>query len=178
MYDKIDFSPHENLSVETLISQFDDYLRSYKNNAPSTINNHHIYLFRFFEWFNDLSDPIPFYNLDFGTLKKFLDDYHLNYSLSSSRILHFALRSFLKFCRLHNFMKINLTPLLPMKRVYSKSYVPAVLDNNDIEKLIKTAKKDVSNKGKRDYAMLLILTGTSGAILLRRARRSSQRVTA
>ena len=157
MYDNIYLSSQKNLNVKDLVSQFDNYLRSYKNNAPSTIKANHTYLYRFFKWFNNFLTAVPFYELDADTLKKFLDDYHSTYSASSSHKLHFCLRSFFRFCRLYKFMKNNLEPLLPQKRVYSKSYVPTVLDKKDIEKLIKTAKSDTSHKGKRDYAMLLLL---------------------
>jgi site-specific recombinase XerD len=134
------------LEIPDLILQFDKYLQDYKNLSSSTIKENHVYIDRFFKWFSNLKPAITLYSLNAETLKKFLNNYHLSYSKSSTRKLHFVLRSFFKYCQLYGYMQNDFYPLLPQKRVYSNSYVPGV-----------PAQKDDTDKGKRDYALVLLL---------------------
>ena len=147
----------ETSGIPNLILQFDQYLQDYKNLSPSTIKNNHVYLNRFFNWFCNLKPPTALYNLDAVQLKLFLDNYHSAYSASSTRKLHFVLRSFFKYSLLYGCMQNDFYPLLPLRRVYSKSHVPGVLSNSDLQELINAAQKDDSDKGKRDYALLPLL---------------------
>lgn len=156
MFQQIQKKRKTEVDEEQCIEKFDNYLRTYKDIVDSTIKIHHIYLRRFFNWLhkyglNSLKE------LNFENLNLFLSQYHSKYSLVSTRKLHFSLRSFFDFCRLESIIKYDFRPILPQKRIYTKSFVPAVLTKAEIKLLITNAQKDKSNKGKRDYAMLLLL---------------------
>jgi len=156
MFQQIQKKRKTEVDEDQCIEKFDNYLRTYKDIVDSTIKTHHIYLRRFFNWFhkyglNSLEE------LNFENLNLFLSQYHSKYSLVSTRKLHFSLRSFFDFCRLESIIKYDFRPILPQKRIYTKSFVPAVLTKAEIKLLITNAQKDKSNKGKRDYAMLLLL---------------------
>ena len=139
-----------------LIEGFDNYLRIYKTVVDSTIRNNHIYIKRFFNWFNEHKLK-SLQKINFEEMNLFLSEYHSNYSLSSTRKLHYSLRSFFDYCRLENIIKYDFKPIFPQRRIYSQSFVPAVLSKNEINLLIDFAHADKSNKGKRNYAMLLLL---------------------
>jgi len=144
------------INENQLIIEFDNYLSIYKDVADSTIQNHHVYIRRFFEWFHK-EKFLSIEDVNFENLNIFLSLYHHQYSLSSSRKLHFSLRAFFEYCRLHKIIKLDFRPILPQKRVYYNSYVPAILTDEKIGILIENCKKDISKKGIRDYAMLLLL---------------------
>lgn len=144
------------VNEKELMLKFDDYSRNYKSLFSSTIKNRHVYIQRFFKWFYKQK----YYSLkevNFDKLAQFLTNYHGKYSLESSRKLHLALRSFFTYCRLYNIIEYDFRPLLPLKRTYSKSYIPAVLKEDELEILIKNSKTDLSKNGIRNYAILLLL---------------------
>ena len=144
------------VNEDQLIEKLDNYLRIYTNVVDSTIRNHHIYIKRFFHWFKKHQFK-SLQELNFETLNLFLSEYHSKYSLPSTRKLHFSLRTFFDYCRLENIIRYDFRPILPQRRIYTKSFVPAVLNRTETDLLIENAQKDKSNKGKRDYAMLLLL---------------------
>jgi site-specific recombinase XerD len=138
---------------DQLIKDFDNYLRVYKNVVESTIKNHHIYIKRFFDWF-DNHQLKSLKEVNFENLNKFLSQYHNKYSPISIRKLHFSLRAFFEYCRIHYIIEYNFAPILPQRRVYSKSHVPAVLSKAEINLLITESEKNKSEIGQRNYAIL------------------------
>ena len=139
-----------------LINNFDNYLRNYKNVVELTITHHHIYIKRFFDWF-DNHQLNSLKEVNFENLNKFLSQYHNKYSPASIRKLHFSLRAFFEYCRIYNIIEYNFRPILPQRRVYSKSLVPAVLSKAEINLLITETEKNKSDIGQRNYAILLLL---------------------
>jgi len=156
MYNEIQKKSKTEVSDHHLIEGFDNYLKIYKTVVDSTIKNNHIYIKRFFNWFNEHKFK-SLQEVNFEEINLFLSQYHSKYSLSSTRKLHYSLRSFFDYCRLENIIKYDFKPILPQRRIYSKSFVPAVLSKSEISLLIDSAQADKSNKGKRNYAMLLLL---------------------
>ncbi len=150
----------KNLNVlfdeEKLILDFDEYSRDYRSLTESTIKNRHVYLQRFFKWFNK-QKYLLLNEVDSKNLNKFLMNYHSKYSLESIRKLHLTLRSFFDYCLLYDIIKCNFKPLFPLKKNYTQTYIPAVLNENELQLLITKIKNDSLCTGVRNYAMLLIL---------------------
>ena len=144
------------INQNQIIEDFDNYLKIFKTVVASTIKSNHTYIKRFFNWFNKQKFN-SLQELQFENLNLFLSHYHSNNTLSSTRKLHYTLRSFFDYCRLQNIIKHDFKPLLPQRRIYSKSFVPAILSPKEVNKLIDYAIQDRSSKGKRNYAMLLLL---------------------
>jgi site-specific recombinase XerD len=68
-----------------------------------------------------------------------------------------ALRGFLRYLHQHGWIALDLAPGLVSPRLYADERIPSAIRIREVELLLKSARKDRSPKGLRDYAILLML---------------------
>ena len=94
--------------------------------------------------------------LDAETIQAFLMERIAHRTSEPARLVSVALRSLLRFLFLRGETPRDLSPVVPMVRVYRQSAVPAVLSPEEVESVLSATDRTTA-RGRRDYAILLLL---------------------
>jgi site-specific recombinase XerD len=126
--------------------------RNYAN-ATIVCNNNIVHKFLDFlkQWRVQLSSDITT-----EIITEFLSGYATNKPKYVSTVLY-VLRNYLTFLHNRGFIKVDLAALLPHVRIIRNAFIPHSWETENVKKLLNSIDRG-HPKGKRDYAILLIVT--------------------
>jgi site-specific recombinase XerD len=113
-------------------------------------------------------------SLDASDIRAYLLDRSMDRSTSFVRLLTAALRSFLRFLFLDGGSAIDLSTAVPPVRRWSLAGVPPFLTPEEVELVIEVADRSTA-RGRRAFAILLLLAGAGGRSAPRDHRRCVNR---
>ncbi len=127
-----------NNSGQDLLERYNAYLCNYRDLAVETIDRHRVYTQRFLEWLNNENGPDKSSNLTLESIQKFAFHYGKSHGARSRAWMHYALRSFLKFCHINGYVDRDLSPVIPSVRRIKLSHTPFGIDQENIIKLLQS----------------------------------------
>ncbi len=151
--DRVSRNPHMTPEFQRLSEQFGEDCRKH-GTSESTVYRRNSDLRRFFHYLYSNQIDISRINKDIvtgflGTIITLSDDTVEHHRRSLSQFLQFLF---------HNgYVKEDFSLNMPAKRSLRKNPLPSVWDNGDVEKLLSAVDRG-SPMGKRDYAILLLVT--------------------
>lgn len=141
--------------IERVLQSYSAYLRDEKGLATSWVKNccrraGDLLLKRFGE------GPLELTNLTQNDVVSFLTCCGERYSSKHTQVIASALRSFLRFLRVNGNIGEGLAGCIPAVPAWRACHLPEFLTRKEVRLLLKTCKRR-SAKGRRDYAILLLL---------------------
>jgi len=142
---------------QTLFDQYRQDADHYHDWATETVNFQFIYLNRFLDWLDYDAHPGGLSELNPASIRSFIFDYADGHGPGSCKWMQFALRSFLRFCHRQGLLSCDWSAVVPAMRAFKLATVPRVIDADQIRCLLESIDRS-SAAGKRDYAMILLLS--------------------
>jgi site-specific recombinase XerD len=141
--------------IECVLQSYSAYLRDEKGLATSSVKNccrraGDLLLKRFGE------GPLELTNLTHDDVVSFLTWCGERYSSKHTQVIASALRSFLRFLWVNGNIGEGLAGCIPAVPAWRACHLPEFLTRTEVRLLLKTCKRR-SAKGRRDYAILLLL---------------------
>lgn len=153
----VDALPRHHLEqspAEVLFQRYVEYLRDTQGLSPHSIDVYSQFVRTFIEA-QRLPESIA--ALDALAVRRYLLDHSLGRSVSFTRLLAAALRSFLRFCFLDGTTATNLSTAVPPVRRWQHAPIPAFLTAEEVERVIATTDGSTPARGLRNRAILLLL---------------------
>ena len=143
--------------IRDLLAEYRGRLSTYDNLAPSTIVGRLEEAERFLIWCADrgaLSDTLE---LSVGDVDAFVQ--HRASGMRRTTCSHMTrlLRSFLQFLHTAGKVPVDLSAQVVVPTLYQYEFLPSILDADQVAAVLREARKDRSPKGRRDYAILMLL---------------------
>jgi integrase/recombinase XerD len=146
----------EEIDLESIFKNYDNYQSSYQNVCSSTISERHLYLKRFFNWSINKLPRRKFISLSYIDIRSFLNFYCKKFPSGSLPWLTHTLRSFFNYCYINGQLKSNFYPILLCRHSRKLVSCPEILNQEQIDEILDTVERD-SIGGKRDYALIILL---------------------
>ena len=142
--------------IDDLVERYIHYLRTERGLAKNSVLVYapRVRDFLTYRWAK--TGNLALQTLDAGTIHAFLMERIAHRTSEPARLVSVALRSLLRFLFLRGETPRDLSPVVPMVRVYRQSAVPAVLSPEEVESVL-SATDRTTTRGRRDYAILLLL---------------------
>jgi integrase/recombinase XerD len=159
------------MTLPALREQYHDYALTIRNICVETARERLRYLAGLFDYLGEPQTAAElFTGLTPMTLTEFLLDYATQHSPGTRRLMHAAVRDFLRFVYQEQFMLRDLSVLVPTVRQRSLSDLPRALPASCISALEESIDRSYP-AGRRDAAMICLLStyGVRG-IQIRRLR--------
>jgi integrase/recombinase XerD len=143
-------------SVDDLTERYIHYLRTERGLAKNSVLVYAPCVRDFFTYQLAKAGNLALKTLNAETIQAFLLERIAHRSSEPARLVSVALRSLLRFLFLRGEMSRDLSAVVPRVRTYRQSAVPAVLPPEEVESVL-TATDLTTKRGRRDYAILLLL---------------------
>jgi site-specific recombinase XerD len=139
------------------ISRYASYLSTQKGLSSTTVGSHIYWTQRFLRFLGCPGDASRLPSFQIADVDRFVEQEGRRLRCGTQQILAGVLRAFLRFLFLSAELSSDLSSLVTSPRRYRLQSLPAVLEWQDVQKIVETV--DVSTKaGLQHYAILLLLT--------------------
>jgi len=142
--------------VDDLAERYVHYLRTERGLAKNSVLVYVPCVREFLTYRLAKTGNLALKTLDAETIHAFLMERIAHCTSEPARLVSVALRSLLRFLFLRGETPRDLSPVVPMVRVYRQSAVPAVLSLEEVESVLSATDRTAA-RGRRDYAILLLL---------------------
>lgn len=142
--------------VDDLAERYIHYLRTERGLAKNSVLVYAPCVRDFLTYRWAKTGNLALKTLDAETIHAFLLERIAHRTSEPVRLVSIALRSLLRFLFLRGETPRDLSPVVPMVRVYRQSAVPAVLSPEEVESVLAATDRTTA-RGRRDYAILLLL---------------------
>jgi len=159
------------MTLPALREQYHDYLLTIRNICADTVRERLRYLDGLFDYLGEPQTAAELFAcLTPITLTEFLLDYATQHGPGTRRVMHIAVRGFLRFVYEEQFMSRDLSVLVPSVRQRSLTDLPRALPDSCISALEESIDRSCP-AGRRDAAIICLLStyGVRG-IQIRRLR--------
>jgi integrase/recombinase XerD len=141
-----------------LCNAYAKWMSTVRGLVSITVHNQCVEAKRFLEWLGAKGDPKILAALEVSDLDQYISFRSQQVRRATCQRVVMALRGFTRFLYRENIISANLSSALTSSRRYSLENIPSALREDDIGVLLKTTRTDVTPKGLRDYAILLLLS--------------------
>jgi site-specific recombinase XerD len=150
-----DFRPYIP-AYQTLLNEYLEWMKRYRNTALATLKLRTRHLMRFFDWLDSDSPLEKLPTLSPDEIQTFFLNYCKARGRASRRSMQSALRTFLRFCFVRGYVKQELDRVVPTLRTYKLSKLPRGIEHKEGQRLLATIDRS-TDAGRRDYAILQLL---------------------
>jgi integrase/recombinase XerD len=113
---------------------------------------------QFLSWLEERGNQQNLLNITIRDVDSYLMVRAASQRRTSVKLHATRLRSFLRFLYISGHIILDLSSVVIGPRLYAFESVPSALRSDDVSKVLETARKDLSQKGLRDYAILILLS--------------------
>jgi len=141
---------------QTLLGEYLEYLKDYRNLAPGSIDGHQRNLVKFLRSLGPEATPEGLLGLSPKTVQEFFLEATKHHGPSARRSMAAALRTFFRFSRMRGYLSQELTQAVPPIRTYRLDRVPRGICEESLEQLLASIDRTTA-VGRRDFAILQLL---------------------
>lgn len=137
----------------------DEYLRfllEHRGISTGRIDEHRRHAGAFLEALGESAERSTIGKLDVSTVFRFVTDRAATLTRSQRKAMCAALRTFLRFLHLREYVERDLSSTVPVIPSFKLDRVPQGLEREDIAKILNVVDRSTP-VGRRDYAILLVL---------------------
>ncbi len=158
-FDKIGILPSKKLlsPIENMIIEYQSYLQKVRGFAPSTAHHHCVTVSQFLNQYNRRGGLSYLLKLAPQDIENFVHDTGSRLNRGSLQHAVGHLRAFLHFLVTRGEVPVGLNIQIDTPRIYREEQLPRSLDWKTVCTLLKSIDRTTAI-GKRDYAMLLLIT--------------------
>jgi len=144
------------ITIESLIDDYTDYLNRYRNLVESSIRKHRFCIERFIEQCKLTDSDSLFSNLGVDYIQGYTTRYSKQYGRGSQHDMFSSLRVFLRYLHMSGYIGSDFSPAVQSRKTWRMSSIPRGISPGHVEELVRTI--DTSSvAGKRDYAIIQLL---------------------
>lgn len=148
-------APRHLTPAHAWVQAYAQYLRQDRGLAEATIRNYAPFVDRFLtEQFR--SGPVAFAQMQARDVVAFVQRQTPRLQLKRAKLLTSALRSFLRFLRYRDAIRLDLAAVVPCVANWSKPAIPRGIAPEQVRRLLSHMDRSTA-MGRRDYAILLLL---------------------
>lgn len=140
-----------------LIKQFDEWLSTSRGLSSATRTSRRDSALRFLQWLGERGGPDKLSTLSIADVDAYIQWRTSRLRRSTKKRVVVDLRSFLRHLhrtgRVRDFASVVVAP-----KLYALESLPAALRNDEIDQVLRLVRKDRSARGRRDYAILTLLS--------------------
>ncbi len=141
-----------------LCSEYAWWLSEGRGLAEETISGHRAIAFRLLSWLGERAASAALAQLTIKDIDSFVEAQATALRRTTRKGMALCLRSFLRYLHGRGLLDRDLSPAIIAPRVYALENIPSALSAEDVEAVLKTARHDRSAKGRRDLAILTLLS--------------------
>ncbi len=145
------------LFARSLCSEYGHWLEERRALASGTIEGHLEEARRFLAWYERQCPTVTRLDLSLAQIDGYVRSRATGLRRTTLKTALNRLRSFLRFLHGTERTSADLSGRLITPMLYQFESIPAVLQPEEIERVLRTARRDRSAKGKRDFAILTLL---------------------
>jgi integrase/recombinase XerD len=147
--------PIERTAIGKLLDDFSSYLRQERALAPSTVANY-VYLTEKFLTHRFGTGPVALSGLTAAQVVGSVQRLAPSLCRKRAKVMTSALRSFLRYARYQDFIRLDLAACVPCVADWSVASIPEGLPIEQVNRVLASCNRK-SAIGRRDYAILLLL---------------------
>jgi len=144
-------------SLDELLIEYGEYSQRHRDLCDETVKLHHFYLKRFFTRIHVTTSTELFSWLSFTTIQEYCFSYKEEFGHGSQKNMHFALRSFFRFCKNKQYIRTDLSSAVPAIHTRRLSQVPRGIDSENISLLLGSIDQSTP-VGLRDFSIIQLLS--------------------
>jgi site-specific recombinase XerD len=149
-------SPPQTMSkVVRIVNEYVDYLRHERGLAEATLAHRRLFPRRFLEE-RFGKKAVRLSQLEAQDFIRYIRNHAHEYGALYRSNMVLVLKDFCRFLHLRGYVHKDIASSIPRMPSWKPVQLPAHLERSDVERLLKTCKRDTP-KGMRDYAILLLL---------------------
>ncbi len=145
----------DNSELGSIVRSFADYLSQERRLSEASLQNYVPVVRQFLEE-RFGTRPIMFKEIQQIDISRFVLRYANRFNRARAKIMVSALRSFLRFLRLHGYISTDLASAVPTVANWQRATLPNWIPPEDVEHLLNSCDQSTST-GQRDYTILLLL---------------------
>ena len=141
-----------------LCHEYTEWLTDFRGLAAETISGHHEFVSRLLSWLGEHATKSTLANLAVSDIDSFVVAQAPRWRRTTRKSAALYLRSFLRYLDGRHLIVRDLSTPIIAPRVYDLENIPSTLKADDIAAVLRMVRKDKSAKGRRDLAILTLLT--------------------
>lgn len=141
-----------------LSNEYAQWLTESRGLAAETISGHRAIASRLLGWLGERAASAALAQLTIKDIDSFVEAQTTTLRRTTRKSMALYLRSFLRYLHGRGLLDRDLSPAIIAPRVYALESIPSALSAEDVEAVLKTARQDRSVKGRRDLAILTLLS--------------------
>jgi integrase/recombinase XerD len=141
-----------------LCSSYAQWLRDFRGLASETISGHRALSSRLLNWLGDRAASSKLAELAVKDIDSFVAAQSVTQRRTTRKSQALYLRSFLRYLYGRGLLRRDLSAAIIAPRVYALENIPSTLSAEDIAAVLKTVRQDRSPRGRRDLAILTLLS--------------------
>jgi site-specific recombinase XerD len=141
-----------------LCNEYAQWLTECRGLADETISGHRAVAYRLLSWLGERAASAVLAQLTIKDIDSFVEAQAATLRRTTRKSMALYLRSFLRYLHGRGLLDRDLSLAIIAPRVYALENIPSVLSAADVEAVLKTARQDRSAKGRRDLAILTLLS--------------------
>ena len=145
-------------AAEFIAAEYERHLREQRALSPGTIAGHLEEARRFLDWLPGWDLCATLAGLRIGEVDRFLKSRATGVARTTARAVCNRMRTFLRFLHSTGRVRCDLATAIIAPALYRFEGIPSTISPQQIDTILATARKDRSDRGLRNYAMLLLLT--------------------
>lgn len=141
-----------------LCSAYALWLEESRGLAAETIADRRSFAARLLSWLGERASTSSLPDLTVEDVDSFVAAHSAAWRRVTRKGVALQLRSFLRYLHGHGLLKHELSTAIVAPRVYEFENIPSTLSAEDVSAVLSAVEKDTSAKGRRDFAILTLLT--------------------
>jgi integrase/recombinase XerD len=141
-----------------LCNEYTQWLGDFRGLAAETISGHREFVSRLLGWLGERATTSTLADLTVGDIDSFLAAQAPRWRRTTRKSAALYLRSFLRYLHGRRLIVRDLSRAVIAPRVYELENIPSTLKGDDITAVLSVVRQDKSAKGRRDLAILTLLT--------------------
>ena len=150
-------TPSEQFHRE-VCEQYGVWMNDFRGLAPETISRRCAEARQFLTWLAERGDQQNLLNITIRDVDSYLIVRAVSQRRTSVKLYATYLRSFLLFLYMSRRVILDLSSVVIGPTLYAFESIPSALRADEVSKVLETSRKDRSQKGLRDYAILMLLS--------------------
>lgn len=142
---------------QRLCDGYAEWLADCRGLSPKTIRMRRWHGQQFLSWLGERATASSLHELTVKDIDAYFQSKAPRYRRHTRAELALCVRDFLKYLQNHGFVVRNLAATVTSPRVYAMESIPSALKPDDVDAVLKVAKKNRTPVGVRNYAIILLL---------------------